>query len=165
MRRLRDKDGNGVVTDMLPEMGLLSEVDQVCTEARNGNVWPLAILEAKAGDRSRLANLVCKHGLIAESEPSQFVADLLKGTFKATKREKAIYRKHSVLTHVSLYNWLRVYAKDYPEQIDKTKFSAADPIMKSMEDVYVKVAAELNMSPDAVEKIVTRNRIRISAQP
>jgi hypothetical protein len=143
------------ITSLGPEFGFWSEIGAAWTASRNGNPWPIAIFEAKAGKKERLATLIRNEGLPAGSEAAKAVADMLDGTFKPTKRDRSKMRDYDVLVMVSLFNMFRLLIAGDPVALAK------EPRLKSLEDVYVASAEELGMTRDAVEKIVTRNRKRI----
>jgi hypothetical protein len=137
-----------------------SDITTAWEQAESGKFWPLAILDFKAGDPTELARMVRQYGLSPQSEIANFVADIVERKFKPTKRHKALEREYEVLRLVYSYDAWRRWAKENPNCIDRKTLSPTDATMRTMQDVYLRVAEELNMTADAVEKAVQRNRQR-----
>lgn len=137
---------------------LKSEFDEACALCVTGDPWPLAILQFKAGEPDLLLDLIEEDGLPAGSAATAFVLDILSGKYKPTKGDRAVYRRARVISNVeALYWWMR------ESKSDPIFSSLFDDIPKSLEDIYNRVADALNMTPDAVEQIIKRNRRRIRA--
>ena len=121
-----------------------SEVQAALDASKAGDHWPYLILEYMAGNRAPMIAAVRSFGVEPHSVGALFVADLLAGKIKATRRDALLRREHDLLVRVQRYALLRRKQNEFG--------------IKTMADVFRVVGNELHMTADAVEKATTRHR-------
>lgn len=142
----------------------MSEWDEAWEKARSGDLWPLAILEYKAGNNDYLLGLIENDGVSPGSIESAFLVSIIDGTYKPTKGGRGLHKRARVLTLLDIY-W-RIYNewKARPDLFGGDKgasFGDGSPHFRNLEELYAAAAEDLGMSAEAVEKVVKRNRARL----
>jgi hypothetical protein len=147
---------------------LTSDYGEAWIEEESGNPWPMAILMYRSGAKYSLAELVASSGVPAGGEAAQFVADVISGRYKRVGRGPLLSRSITVLMAVQIHRTLLAAWKRNPDDFGGpagVQFAARDGgpdhHYSTIEDIYFVVADDLNMTPEAVQKIVSRNRSRV----
>ena len=136
---------------------LRSELD-AAWDIQEADPWPLAILEFKAGDALLMLDLIEEFGVPKGSVAAKFLVEILDGTFKPSKRDRGLNRRHTVLSMVDID---RRHLEDWKVEPHLYGGDCGARPFRNMEQVFALVAEDLGMTEAAVEQIVKRNRRRL----
>ncbi|OOG57451.1 hypothetical protein [Polaromonas sp. C04] len=136
-----------------------SEVQAALDASKDGDAWPYLILQFNAGNKAPLAAAIRAFGVEPHSASALFIADMLEGKFKRTRHHENVSRQHEVLALVHRYSLWVDWTKANRGQ-RHVNMRAGDADMRNLQNVYERVATELFMTPDAVEKAVKRDKRR-----
>lgn len=116
-----------------------------------------AIVEYRAGDPRSLADYVRKHG-IPSGPDAEFVADIIEGKFRRTKRDTHRPREIAVL---ELVHGCKLHYK--MEKEIASEHPTYEAQFKSLNDVYDFVANHFHRSRESIIKLEQRARTRYVA--